>query len=340
MSGSMELAPPRFGAMGVDSVDPNLAGDISNISDLFFPAGDDDVLFSGLDSLFTNQAGGAQAVKEEAGSTAKRSASAAVQPAKKKRKTERERERSREQVEKRRERNRILARRTRLRKKFFFESLQRQVVELQRENAMLKDVVKTHFAPNRAGELLRECNTEVPDIVADSATKATEMLQRTDYQLMKVLTAAQQSFVVTDPQLPDNPIVYASEGFMTLTGYSQAQVLGRNCRFLQGPDTDPKKVAIIRAGIAAGVDTSVCLLNYKADGTAFWNQFFVAALRDVNRRVVNFVGVQCELQKPPPEDEEIMAALEARRAMQKTAEMQMKSQENGDSSDTGDDLQG
>eukprot|EP00968_Pinguiococcus_pyrenoidosus_P022623 scaffold3319_cov258-Pinguiococcus_pyrenoidosus.AAC.18 len=195
--------------MGVDSVDPNLAGDISNISDLFFPAGDDDVLFSGLDSLFTNQAGGAQAVKEEAGSTAKRSASAAVQPAKKKRKTERERERSREQVEKRRERNRILARRTRLRKKFFFESLQRQVgafayepwagegggkalaarrrerprlrrqlpfifakvVELQRENAMLKDVVKTHFAPNRAGELLRECNTEVPDIVADSATK-------------------------------------------------------------------------------------------------------------------------------------------------------------------------
>jgi len=211
---------------------------------------------------------------------------------------------------------------------------------LQRENAMLKDVVKTHFAPNRAGELLRECNTEVPDIVADSATKATEMLQRTDYQLMKVLTAAQQSFVVTDPQLPDNPIVYASEGFMTLTGYSQAQVLGRNCRFLQGPDTDPKKVAIIRAGIAAGVDTSVCLLNYKADGTAFWNQFFVAALRDVNRRVVNFVGVQCELQKPPPEDEEIMAALEARRAMQKTAEMQMKSQENGDSSDTGDDLQG
>eukprot|EP00968_Pinguiococcus_pyrenoidosus_P022624 scaffold3319_cov258-Pinguiococcus_pyrenoidosus.AAC.19 len=166
------------------------------------------------------------------------------------------------------------------------------------------------------------------------------MLQRTDYQLMKVLTAAQQSFVVTDPQLPDNPIVYASEGFMTLTGYSQAQVLGRNCRFLQGPDTDPKKVAIIRAGIAAGVDTSVCLLNYKADGTAFWNQFFVAALRDVNRRVVNFVGVQCELQKPPPEDEEIMAALEARRAMQKTAEMQMKSQENGDSSDTGDDLQG
>merc|ERR1719183_3163517 len=76
------------------------------------------------------------------------------------------------------------------------------------------------------------------------------------------------------------------------------QVLGRNCRFLQGPDTDQARVAAIRQGIADGVDTSTCLLNYRADGTPFWNQLFVAALRDINRRVVNYVGVQCPVDAP------------------------------------------
>uniref|UniRef100_A0A7S1UD67 LOV domain-containing protein n=1 Tax=Phaeomonas parva TaxID=124430 RepID=A0A7S1UD67_9STRA len=324
MSGSTEVAAPRFGVAGVDQ--NALHMDLNNLSDLFFSTGEDDLLFSGLDAPT-----GAPAADKSAEDSA---AGGKNDPPKKKRKTERERERSLEQVEKRRERNRILARRTRLRKKFFFESLQRQVVELQRENAMLKDVVKKHLEPDQAGVLLASCNTEVPDIVNDSATKATETLQKSDYQLMKVLTSAQQSFVVTDPQLPDNPIVYASAGFMELTGYTQAQVLGRNCRFLQGPDTDPKKVSIIRSGIAAGVDTSVCLLNYKADGTPFWNQFFIAALRDVNRRVVNFVGVQCELEKPPPDDEEFMAALEARRAMQKTAAEMHYKQEGGADGDS------
>jgi PAS domain len=60
----------------------------------------------------------------------------------------------------------------------------------------------------------------------------------------------------------------------------QPQVIGRNCRFLQGPGTDPRAVDIIRRGVAEGRDTSVCLLNYRADGKAFWNQFFVAALCD------------------------------------------------------------
>merc|ERR1712232_160508 len=73
---------------------------------------------------------------------------------------------------------------------------------------------------------------------------------------------------------------YVSQGFLDLTGYSLDQVLGRNCRFLQGPGTDQSAVDVIRKGVREGEDTSVCLLNYKADGTPFWNQFFVAALRD------------------------------------------------------------
>ena len=97
---------------------------------------------------------------------------------------------------------------------------------------------------------------------------------------MAMLQAAQRSFVITDPYLPDNPIVFASGAFLAATGYSMDQVLGRNCRFLQGPKTDRRKIDLIRSGIADGTDTAVCILNYRADGTTFWNHFFVAALRD------------------------------------------------------------
>ena len=81
-----------------------------------------------------------------------------------------------------------------------------------------------------------------------------------------------------------------------MTGYRLDQVLGKNCRFLQGPGTDPRQVDALRKGISLGVDTSVCLMNYKADGTSFYNQIFLAALRDNNHKIVNYVGVQVEVE--------------------------------------------
>merc|ERR1712232_253469 len=121
-------------------------------------------------------------------------------------------------------------------------------------------------------------------------------LVNSDFSLIESLTSGQQNFVLSDPRLPDNPIVYASAGFYNLTGYSREQVLGRNCRFLQGPGTDPKHIEMIRSAVAKGNDFSVCVLNYKADGTPFWNQLFVAALRDTDNCIVNFIGVQCAVE--------------------------------------------
>jgi len=118
-----------------------------------------------------------------------------------------------------------------------------------------------------------------------------------NFDSVSALSGSQQNFAISDPTLPDNPIVYVSQGFLDLTGYTLNQVLGRNCRFLQGPGTDQSAVQLIRKGVTEGVDTSVCLLNYKADGTPFWNQFFVAALRDAENNIVNYVGVQCEVSK-------------------------------------------
>lgn len=239
---------------------------------------------------------------------------------------------SNEQIIERRERNREHAKRSRIRKKLLLDSLQNQLVSLRQENAVLRRAISDRI-PHLAAKIFSECTTPESDLLAieDSTgntiskvspltnniaqtclnslrlqqntlpkpTQVTRVLMEADYRLMQTLVASQQNFVLSDPSLPDNPIVYVSEGFCRMTGYKRHDVVGRNCRFLQGPGTDPAAVDIIREAIREGRDVSVCLLNYKADGKPFWNQFFMAPLKDGSGQVVNFVGVQCEVNTIP-----------------------------------------
>lgn len=199
----------------------------------------------------------------------------------------------------RRERNREHAKRSRLRKKFLLESLQEQIQGLEEQIEQFKNVLKAEV-PDKAQDLITRIignKEKFKPLPMPSGFGPVKTLMEPDFRLMSALSGSQQNFAISDPTLPDNPIVYVSQGFLDLTGYTLDQVLGRNCRFLQGPGTDQNAVEIIRKGIKEGIDTSVCLLNYKADGTPFWNQFFVAALRDAENNVVNYVGVQCEVSK-------------------------------------------
>ena len=81
---------------------------------------------------------------------------------------------------------------------------------------------------------------------------------------------------ISDPNLPDNPIIYVNAAFESLTGYPAADVLGRNCRFLQGPKTDNDDIARLRTAIAGRSRLAVDLLNYRRDGSPFWNRLRVA----------------------------------------------------------------
>lgn len=174
------------------------------------------------------------------------------------------------------------------------ESLQSEVLGLQKENESLRLLLQTHL-PSEAQEIISECCTANPLFADDgdddgSGSKKAQPLEKADFNLMESLSGSQQNFVLSDPRLPDNPIVFASPGFYKLTGYTSKEVLGRNCRFLQGPGTDPRSIEVIRKGVQSGADSTVCILNYKADGTPFWNQFFLASLRDSENNIVNYVS--------------------------------------------------
>lgn len=101
--------------------------------------------------------------------------------------------------------------------------------------------------------------------------------------------------VVTDPRQPDNPIVFTNGAFLDLTGYTQEQVIGRNCRFLQGPDTDQETVAEIRLAVQEQRAVAVDILNYKADGRPFWNGLFLGPVFDQDGELLYFFASQIDI---------------------------------------------
>jgi len=102
-------------------------------------------------------------------------------------------------------------------------------------------------------------------------------------------------FVVSDARQPDLPIVLANEAFLNLTGYTADEVVGRNCRFLQGDATSRTTVAEIRAAIVQHRDCTIEILNYKKDGTPFWNQLHISALRDGDGNVAYYFASQIDV---------------------------------------------
>ena len=85
----------------------------------------------------------------------------------------------------------------------------------------------------------------------------------------------ERAAVYTDPRLPDNPIEYATPAYCNMTGYAPEEIVGRSCLFLQGPDTDDRTVATILTALAKWRSATVDILNYRKDGTSFWNRMAI-----------------------------------------------------------------
>lgn len=117
--------------------------------------------------------------------------------------------------------------------------------------------------------------------------------------MIRAVAAAAQSISIADYDAPDQPLVYVNRAFETLTGYSAAEILGRNCRFLQEPaDADSHAViAQLRTAITAGAEIRTVLRNYRKDGTAFWNELHLSAVRDDTGRITHYIGYQSDVSE-------------------------------------------
>ncbi|MBX9722358.1 MAG: PAS domain-containing protein [Candidatus Obscuribacterales bacterium] len=113
--------------------------------------------------------------------------------------------------------------------------------------------------------------------------------------LERAVESARNGICITDPSLPDNPIVYVNTAFTEMTGYSLEEILGTNCRFLQGADRNQPELEPLRKALKEGSACVAVLRNYKKDGTLFFNELSIAPVFDKNGKLINFIGVQHDI---------------------------------------------
>ena len=123
------------------------------------------------------------------------------------------------------------------------------------------------------------------------------MLMTLDEACARTKGAARlRSAMITDARQADGPIIYCTQNFLTLTGYAAHEVIGRNPRFLQGPETDPAAVSAIGEALALRQPISVDILNYRKDGTPFWNRLMIRPSFDGRGDLEHFIGAQIEIE--------------------------------------------
>ncbi|MEH6700778.1 LuxR C-terminal-related transcriptional regulator [Parasphingorhabdus sp.] len=140
----------------------------------------------------------------------------------------------------------------------------------------------------------REKNESAEDQLAVSLSQLPKA------SVMALIENSPIASVVSNPRLPDNPIVAVNDAFQQLTGYDRDFIIGRNCRFLAGEATEPWLTEEIRRGVQQRKSVLVEILNYKKDGTPFQNAVLVAPLFDEEGELEYFLGSQVEIDADSP----------------------------------------
>lgn len=111
----------------------------------------------------------------------------------------------------------------------------------------------------------------------------------------QAIASTSTGIVIADTRLPDNPVTYVNPAFEKITGYRAAEVLGHNCRFLQGETTQSEALTELRSALLEGRECNVLLKNYRRDGQVFWNNLYVAPIHDINHSLTHFIGAQNDI---------------------------------------------
>lgn len=170
-------------------------------------------------------------------------------------------------------------------------------------------LTSTAFAFLRREAVQRQLYVGAVEAARKSAERIGASLELRD----RSLAAIAQGVVITDARLPDNPIIYTNPAFERLTGYSGEEAMGRNCRFLQGPETDPKALARIRSALQNGQIVQETLVNCRKDGSTFVNELTISPVRGPDGTVTHFVGTQSDVTERQRLEERLRLALRAGR---------------------------
>jgi len=125
------------------------------------------------------------------------------------------------------------------------------------------------------------------------------------FVLSQILDTCVNGITLSDPDEEDNPIVYANEAFELITGYSREEILGRNCRFLQGEDRDQESLEKVRSAIKDKESVTVTIRNYRKDGEMFYNRLTIRPLFDRDGRLIYFLGLQYDITNQVQAREEL-----------------------------------
>lgn len=177
------------------------------------------------------------------------------------------------------------------------QALSRQVItqlELRRNLAeAARTTIKLQQAEQERLQLL--AREQAAREEAETARNQIQKAAAENLRLARAVNSASDGVVITDPNSTDNPIIYTNPAFFRITGYQSDEVVGRNCRFLQGSNTDPSASAQMRKAIAERKEFKTTILNYRKDGQPFWNELKISPVFSDEGELLYFVGIQTDI---------------------------------------------
>ncbi|RZM02260.1 MAG: PAS domain-containing protein [Variovorax sp.] len=139
-------------------------------------------------------------------------------------------------------------------------------------------------------------NSPPPEVAVEHSHDDSIAGHRDDIFFAAIETT-RMPMLVTDPRKPDNPIVFANRAFLSMSGYASEEIIGHNCRFLQGPDTDRATIAAVREAVEARREINTEILNYRKDGTTFWNALYISPVYNQDKELVYFFASQLDVSR-------------------------------------------
>ncbi|TAD82168.1 MAG: EAL domain-containing protein [Oscillatoriales cyanobacterium] len=177
-------------------------------------------------------------------------------------------------------------------------------VELPNTKSPVWGVLGVHSTQER---VFSQDDVYFVEAIANLLAAAIERIRSSErLQMMeRAMESATNGIAIADATVADNPIIYVNPSFERITGYSREELIGKNCRFLQGKGTNPASVKKIKKSLEEGKECQVILRNFRKDGTPFWNELCIAPVYNSRRHLTHFVGVQTDITERQKAEEEL-----------------------------------